>query len=293
MAKDVLIRFLESMESVYGPFQMLSATDCKQWTPPPSSGGHRGRYLWTDAFGVINFLTLYRLNSDQNYLHLADSLIATVHQVLGSTRNGGSRLPGATAENPLGGGLRIGKEDEHGPDADGQYHHYLTIWMFALNRMSLATGDVKFNNQAISLAKAIHPRFLHNQISSQPRMYWKMTTDMSAPLVSGEGNTDPLNGYAVFRLLQQTSPDKTALQDEINDYKRILDRRVKHVVTQDSLDIGMTLWLTQWLEDEQTLAEQCIKQLGQCIPNGFLHHSTRLLTADNSPRRSFQGRHQS
>jgi hypothetical protein len=49
--------------------------------------------------------------------------------------------------------------DADGPDGDGQYHHYLTLWMFALNRMSLASGDRRYNDSAIALAKAIHGPF--------------------------------------------------------------------------------------------------------------------------------------
>jgi len=41
----------------------------------------------------------------------------------------------------VAGGLAIGKKDELGRDGDGQYHHYLTLWMFELNRMAVATGQ--------------------------------------------------------------------------------------------------------------------------------------------------------
>lgn len=51
-------RFQQAMESVYGNFSDI--TDPGNWTPPLKSGGHRGRYLWTDAFGVINFLTMHK-----------------------------------------------------------------------------------------------------------------------------------------------------------------------------------------------------------------------------------------
>ena len=116
---SAISRFQEAQQSVYGP----SAADMQQakaWTPPEKSGGHRGRYLWTDAFGVINYLTLNKETSDPKYLAHAIRLSETVHDVLGRTRDGKARLPRASDENPLGGGLRIGKEDEGGPDGDGQ-----------------------------------------------------------------------------------------------------------------------------------------------------------------------------
>ncbi|KAF7174624.1 hypothetical protein CNMCM6106_000003 [Aspergillus hiratsukae] len=100
---------------------------------------------------------------DDRYLVLARRVVETVHEILGRTRDGLARLPGASDDNPLGGGLRIGKMDERGPDADGQYHHYLTVWMFALNRLALATGNPSYNEQAVALAKAIHPRFFVNR----------------------------------------------------------------------------------------------------------------------------------
>lgn len=113
-----------------------SAADAEVWQPPQRSGRHRGRYLCPDAFGVINFITLSKETGEGKYLTHAKRLTRTVHDVLRRTRDGKARLPGASDLNPLGGGLRIGKEDEGGSDGDGQYHHYLTLWMFALNRLS-------------------------------------------------------------------------------------------------------------------------------------------------------------
>jgi hypothetical protein len=188
MSSLPLARFIEAMSGVYGP---LPSGDPSTWEPPPKAGGFKGRYLWTDAFGVINFLTLHKETGDGKYLILAKNLVRKVHDIQGRTRDGKTRLPGATEENPLGGGLRIGKEEAAGSDGDGQYHHYLTLWMFALNRLSIAAKDPSYNAQAISLAKAIHPRFFKGRSSSQPRMVWKISVDMSKALVNAEGNLDP------------------------------------------------------------------------------------------------------
>ncbi|KAJ5625679.1 hypothetical protein N7510_001988 [Penicillium lagena] len=269
-----LDRFGQAMESLYGSFS--STSDPEHWSPPLRSGGHRGRYLWTDAYGVINLLTMHREYTraggdeagDDRYLILARRLVETVHDVLGRTRDGKRRLPGATDNNPMGGGLRIGKTDEHGPDGDGQYHHYLTIWMFALNRMSMASGDPTFNRQAVALAKAIHPRFFVDRAAARPRMVWKMAMDLSAPLVSSEGNLDPIDGYVVFRLLQAAAMeagDGEVLTEEIADYKRVMDRKGKHFVSSDPLDLGMTLWTAHWFSEKETwaanLAGRCFEQI--------------------------------
>ncbi|EED20033.1 conserved hypothetical protein [Talaromyces stipitatus ATCC 10500] len=302
LATTRLHRFERSMESLYGNFSNIK--NLENWTPPPNSGGHRGRYLWTDAFGVVNFLTLYQeyskiaaaagsaaasgsspgsrwtgvVNTTDKYLILARRLVETVHDILGRTRDGKSRLPGATDENPLGGGLRIGKLDETGVDGDGQYHHYLTIWMFALNRLSLATGDPTYNRQAISLAQAIHPRFFVNRTSTRPRMVWKMSMDLTTALVPSEGNLDPIDGYVVYRLLQASAlamnPTEGGsanhskgriLDEEIADYKRVMERKGEHFVSADTLDLGMTLWTCHWFSDKEKwaakLAERCFQQI--------------------------------
>jgi hypothetical protein len=296
------------MESLYGSFSNIK--DPEQWTPPPNSGGHCGRYLWTDAFGVVNFLTLHQehakiaaaagsasasgsnpgpgINTADKYLILARRLVETVHDILGRTRDSKARLPGATDENPLGGGLRIGKLDETGVDGDGQYHHYLTIWMFALNRMSLATGDPLYNRQAVALAQAIHPRFFVNRTSTRPRMVWKMSMDLATPLVPSEGNLDPIDGYVVYRLLQASamamigggggnvgSDKPKILDEEIADYKRVMERKGEHFVSADTLDLGMTLWTCHWFSDQEKwaskLAERCFQQICICSCPVALH----------------------
>ncbi|KAL8778288.1 MAG: hypothetical protein Q9194_002090 [Teloschistes cf. exilis] len=249
--------FKEAMHLIYGPFDSLKASQAASWTPPENSGGHRGRYLWTDAFGVLNFLTLHKeTGGDQKYLALASSLIRTVHSVLGYDRGGKARLPGASTQNPLGGGLRIGKVDEKGPDGDGQYHHYLTIWMYALNRMSITSRDRSYNDQAIALARAIHPRFFVDIKADAPRMYWKIAMDMSRPLVASEGNLDAVNGYVVFSLLAATSGDSGCLAGEMADYQRVIDRKGKHTISNDMLDLGMSLWIAQWGSPDHVSAQQ-------------------------------------
>ncbi|KAJ5945505.1 hypothetical protein N7454_002344 [Penicillium verhagenii] len=269
-----LDRFQQAMESIYGSFSLID--DPKNWNPPLKSGGHHGRYLWTDAFGVINLLTMHheycraggKNVSDDRYLQLARRLIETVHDVLGRARDGLSRLPGATESNPLGGGLRIGKENEHGPDCDGQYHHYLTVWMFALNRMALASGDMEYNRQAVNLARAIHPKFFVDRSARRPRMIWKMNMDLSLPLVSSEGNLDPIDGFVIFRILQATAAsagDGEVLAEEIGDYKRVMERKGEHFVSSDTLDLGMTLWTAHWFSEKENwasnLASRCFDQM--------------------------------
>jgi hypothetical protein len=128
--------------------------------------------------------------------------------------------------------------------------------MFALNRLSVFSGERQYNDQAIALAKAIHPAFVYNRNSPRPRMYWKMSIDLQEPLVRSEGNLDPVDGLVVFTLLQRTDgAESTVLKDEIDDYKRIVDTKWRTYTSSDPLDLGMTLWTAHWFADEQEWAE--------------------------------------
>jgi hypothetical protein len=179
------------------------------------------RYLWTDAFAVCNFLELHRRSGDEEYKHLALRLVDQVHHVLGRHREDDKRrgwISGLSEEegtrHPTAGGLRIGKgmkertrrepyDERLEWDRDGQYYHYLTKWMHALNRVSRATGNATYNEWAIELARAAHARFVYlPSRSSARRMYWKMSIDLSMPLVPSMGQHDPLDGLITYRQLQ-------------------------------------------------------------------------------------------
>ncbi|HYQ47473.1 MAG TPA: hypothetical protein VEP69_00280 [Thermodesulfovibrionales bacterium] len=218
------------------------------------------RYLWTDAFAVCNFLGLYRQTGDERFLRLGTALVGQVHEVLGRHRRDDGRtgwISGLSEEegrnHPTAGGLRIGKKlNERRPsdifdeqrewDRDGQYFHYLTQWMHALDSASRETGDPVFNRWAIELAKAAHAGFAYLPRSgSGKRLYWKMSIDLSYPLVSSMGHHDPLDGLITYyelqttagRLEQKSSPD---LAGEITDMTRICTG--KDWSTDDPLGIG-------------------------------------------------------
>ncbi|MEA3276036.1 MAG: hypothetical protein U9Q81_12235 [Pseudomonadota bacterium] len=171
------------------------------------------RYLWTDAFAVCNFLELDGLTSDKTYCELARRLVDQVHHVLGRYRDDDPRqgwisgLGDAEGEHhPTKGGLRIGKAlNERGPDEpfderlewdrDGQYFHYLTKWMHALARVGGVTGDPGYVRWAIELADTAVERFSYGPSSGgSRRMVWKMSIDLSRPLVDSQGQHDPLDG---------------------------------------------------------------------------------------------------
>lgn len=176
------------------------------------------RYLWTDAFAVCNLLELARLTGDARHTELALALVDQVHRVLGRHRTDDARtgwlsgLSGEEAEShPTRGGLRIGKklpERRSGEafdadlewERDGQYFHYLTRWMHALDQVSRATGEPRFNLWARELAEVAHRAFERGS-----GMVWKMSTDLSRPLVPSMGQHDPLDGFVVYTQLEATA----------------------------------------------------------------------------------------
>ncbi len=219
------------------------------------------RYLWTDAFAVCNFLELYRQTGEEEYRQLALRLVEQVHHVLGRHRADDPR-PGwiiglsepEGERHPTQGGLRIGKPlNERQPDEpfderlewerDGQYYHYLTKWMHALHRVSRITGDPNYHRWAMELAKTAHARFTYRPTSgAQKRMVWKMSIDLSYPLVPSMGQHDPLDGLITYQQLQATAlsgtehPSWPDLDAEIADMFGIC--KGKTWATADPLGLG-------------------------------------------------------
>lgn len=219
------------------------------------------RYLWTDAFAVCNFFELFRQTGDETFKHLALSLIDQVHAVLGKHRKDDMRqgwISGLNDEDarlhPTAGGLRIGKTLGERPaslpidnrqewDRDGQYFHYLTKWMHALNQASRVTGDLSYLRWAVELAKISHGCFTFDPPSGGPKqMRWKMSIDLSRPLVPAMGLHDPLDAVVTYRELSMTATefgegcDPLDLQSEIEDAEAMCAG--KEWTTDDPLGLG-------------------------------------------------------
>lgn len=220
------------------------------------------RYLWTDAFAVCNFLELHHRTGDEMYEQLALQLVDQTHHVLGRHRDDDSRtgwISGLSDQegekHPTKGGLRIGKELNERMQGepldrnlewirDGQYYHYLTKWMHALNRVSQITGDLTYNRWAIELAKTAHAAFTYmSPFSGRKNMYWKMSIDLSRPLISSMGQHDPLDGFITYNELQAAASEHHVAADlkaEIADMTHICEGT--EWVTDDSLGIGGLLY---------------------------------------------------
>lgn len=216
------------------------------------------RYLWTDAFAVCTCLGLSRAGADPGFRALARRTIGQVHAVLGHFRPDDARsgwLAGpcgqASEDHPTRAGLRIGKplpERRTGEpfderlewERDGQYFHYLTRWMQALDKAALHLGEPALSRWACELADTAHRAFTHRTISGQRRLYWKMSTDLSRPLVPSMGQHDPLDGLVTTLALRATADalhvPAPSLGQALADYAAMLEDNP--LVTGDPLGLG-------------------------------------------------------
>ncbi len=241
------------------------------------------RYLWTDAFAVCNYLGLAQATGRTQYEKLALELVDRVHHVLGKHRPDDRRSgwisglePQQGEAHPTRNGLRIGKElPERAPtdpfdadlewDRDGQYFHYLTKWMHALDQTTRATGQPLFNLWGRELAVAAHRAFVYPAgRGERRRMYWKMSIDLSHPLVRSMGQHDPLDGYVTCAQLRGTasrlaSVAEPSLDDAEADFASMIDR--------DGLETSDPLGLGGLLADAYRLAQ--LAEQGAAVDAGL------------------------
>jgi hypothetical protein len=178
------------------------------------------RYLWTDAFGVVLLVSLFRELEDERHLDEAERVVREVDRVLGRER-----------------GIRIGEA----PERDGQYFHYLAMWLFALARL----GEIKpeYRERGVALVREIHPAF----VVPGTGVIWKMMEDLSAPYPGyGFGALDAFDGYVAYRLL-----DEQALAREIAEMAALIDLAYHDLDIDQDLGLGMMLWLAHFFPEER------------------------------------------
>ncbi len=245
----------------------------------------RKRYLWTDAFAVCNYLGLARTTGEPVYTELALKLVDQVHHTLGQHRQDDPRTGWISGLNqdagemhPTRGGLRIGKTlPERGPDEafdarlewdrDGQYFHYLSKWMHALDQVTRATGQPRFNYWARELAVSAFEAFSYPTTSdNEPRrMVWKKSIDLSRALVPSMGKHDPLDGYITSLQLAATaavlpqSDTGPKLEHEIAAFAHMV--RGGDWTTDDALGLGGLLIDAYRVQQLQQLGAQSQPQL--------------------------------
>jgi len=190
------------------------------WIREQSTWPNGMRYLWTDAFGVDLLVSLYHDLGRNEFVDDAQWVGAEVERVLGRRR-----------------GFRIGEA----VDRDGQYFHYLAMWIFALSRLGKIVPE--YHTKAIRLVKDIHRAF----VIPGRGVHWKMLEDLSAPYPGfGLGSLDPFHGYIVYRLL-----DEEALAEEIQQMKTIVECTYQDLMINQDLGLGMMLWMTHSFPEER------------------------------------------
>lgn len=188
------------------------------------------RYLWTDAFGVVLYLSLYRRSGEKDWLERAERLVSDVERVLGRER-----------------GLRIGEA----PDRDGQYFHYLAMWMFALAR--LGEEIPAYRQKGIDLVRQVHSAF----VLPGRGVIWKMAEDLSGPYPGyGMGAMDAFDGYVSYRLLGEDE-----LTAEITDMQELIGQQYASLEIDQDLGLGMMLWLAHFFPQEEWAKVQQMRAL--------------------------------
>ena len=183
------------------------------------------RYLWTDAFGVVLLVSLYAEPGERRFLDEAERVVADVDRVLGRPR-----------------GIRIGEA----PDRDGQYFHYLAMWLYALSVLARHVPD--YRRKGVDLVRQIHSAF----VVPGRGVLWKMTEDLSAPYPGfGFGALDAFDGYVSYRSL-----DEHALAPEIADMRALIDVTAGSLSITQDLGLGMMLWLTHFFPAENWAVAQ-------------------------------------
>jgi len=265
------------------------------------ASGQPRRYLWTDAFAVCNYLGLARITGEQGYRERALQLVDQVHHTLGRHRdddrrsgwiNGLSEPQGE--QHPTRGGLRIGKDlPERGArdpiderlewDRDGQYFHYLTRWMHALDQVSRFTQQPRFNTWARELAHSAFEAFtyLPSPAWGPRRMHWKMSIDLTYVLVPSMGQHDPLDGYISNLQLRASAaalpqpPPGPDLEEETRQYATMLRRG--ELATADPLGIGGLLIdayrVQQLIQQGAQPGEQLLERLLDAALTGLQHYT--------------------
>jgi hypothetical protein len=236
------------------------------------------RYLWTDAFAVCNFIQLFKQTKNEKYKDLAIDLVDQVHSILGKHRDDDPR-EGWLSNNPkhpTKNGLRIGKDlPERKRDQpidqqlewerDGQYFHYLTKWMVTLISIGNFLEEETYKIWAADLVQA-SMSFVHNE-----RMFWKMSIDLSRPLVSSMGQHDPLDGYTVFRLVDMNTEED--LSEEVNVmFKMAKGLRLE---TEDPLGMGNMLIDTYRLY-KMNEKKEFIDIIIEAVKNGIQYFNANI-----------------
>src|SRR5688572_28719976 len=105
--------------------------------------------------------------------------------------------------------------------------------MHALSRTAAVTGDPRYRAHAVELARVAQRAFVRRALTGGARMVWKMSVDLSRPLVDAMGHHDPLDGLVTLATLQQNGSE---LSEEIEELREMCAGRSWG--TDDPLGVG-------------------------------------------------------
>jgi hypothetical protein len=225
--------------------------------------GKQRRYLWTDAFAVLAYLSIadrYTKEGNsilaQEYTQASNTLINVVHECLGKPRS--NKISDAMSLDPSSPtgyvGLRIGKvltrkETDFGMAYDGMYFHYLDKWLLALTR----AGRIE---DGIRIAKSSFPYFFDDGAHTKGGIRWKLSVNGSTPPGRNyaTANDDTLVAFITFSLLEahrsSHSDDKGPnLVAEIDQLKLSLAGYHPNV-SDDPLGWGLEVLYDQFLKGQ-------------------------------------------
>lgn len=226
------------------------------------------RYLWTDAYALAN---LVWLGQEEQAVRLIDEVHGTLGRHRHDDRRSGwlsSLSPEEGELHPTIGGLRIGKplperteleafDQQMEWERDGQYFHYITRWAQAL--VLASSLDRTYRAWARELLDTATRRFLHSTPSGY-RMYWKMSLDLSRPLVPSMGHHDPLDGLVTGLCVGEV---------EVQPYRSIVEGQ--DLVSTDPLGIGGLLSAAARLKELQ-VEEELYRRVVDSALIGLKHY---------------------
>lgn len=267
------------MQRVYGEWSSDVAQREKSFPLPlpevtagPSQYSSQRRYLWTDSFGLANFVTMaYRARQagnaqdESDCVWAATRLVEAVHQTLGRPRAESFPMRVSKRGSTKFVGLRIGKtrarhETDGGMTYDGQYWHYIDKWMFAVSRLAVLANNTQLMREALAMMKETLSCFL--QVDSKGQavgVHWKLNSDMRPIAEMGNAGTsnDALTAYVVLHVMQTAAShlgiDDVSVEKEMAAL-RLVARRFwisaelapNTASGSDPLGFGLRIWELQW-----------------------------------------------
>lgn len=306
----------ELMSLVYGSWKGSSSKGGYSPKPlPPGEAavvGGQSRYLWTDAFGVLNMCTEAArcaeagdVGGRNDSLCAAFSLVQTTTSVLANpsshdVRMSPSPLPPFTGQHGMTRykGLRIGKRlasavSDPGMVLDGMYFHHVFLWVFALTRLGAEfcsgsflsendkTRGAKILREAVSVVEDMHCLFVERSNTPGNTLIgvrWKINVDGTPikGLPPTRLSTDVVSGAVAWTCLC-VAVERNEIKMDFSHFS-LLERyaeemRVMAVQLHPGISLDPLGWGLQMFE-LQWLPSTPLSMCHPLAPGGFVESET-------------------